>query len=385
MSDQQVPDQGEIARQMRLRPAPPPVTRLSRKALMAIGGVASLALAGALGFALVQQPHRADKPELYRVGGTPPETVQALPVDYATRAGSGSAPLLGPPLPGDLGRPILAARQAGVDVTAPSMGVDPATSSATPSAPDMARQQAARERDSARTSGLFLTDAGRRVSSPPSGVPAGASGSVAGQGGAGTSTTPALGPVPPPYTLQAGTIIPGALITGLRSDLPGAAIGQVTDDVYDSVSGRHLLVPKGSRLLGAYRTDVGFGQSRLALVWTRLILPNGRAINLEDARAIDAQGFSGLEDRTDSRWGERLRTAALTTVLAVGSSAGVSSGEDAVARALTQGVSGGVNAFGQGLVGKSLDVAPRLTVRPGFVFRLIVTHDLALEPYGEIR
>ena len=190
---------------------------------------------------------------------------------------------------------------------------------------------------------------------------------------------------PSPFTLQAGAVIPGALITGLRSDLPGSAIGQVTDDVYDSVTGRHLLIPKGSRLLGAYEANVAFSQSRLALIWSRLILPDGRSIDLENMPATDPQGYSGLEDRTDNRWGERLRTAALTTLLAVGASAGVNSGDDSVARALTQGVSGGVNAFGQGLVEKGLDVAPRLTIRPGFAFRVIVARDLVLESYGDHR
>ena len=157
----------------------------------------------------------------------------------------------------------------------------------------------------------------------------------------------------------------------------------MTDDVYDSVSSRHLLIPKGSRLLGAYEANVAFGQSRLSLIWSRLILPNGRSITLDDMRATDPQGYSGLEDRIDNRWGERLRTAALTTLLAIGASSGVSSGDDAIARALTQGVSGGVNAFGEGLIAKGLDVAPRLTIRPGFAFRVIVSRDLVLEPYGD--
>lgn len=184
-------------------------------------------------------------------------------------------------------------------------------------------------------------------------------------------------------SLQAGTLVSGALVTGLRSDLPGMAIGQITDDVFDSVTGRHLLVPKGSRLIGNYDADVAFGQSRVLLVWSRLILPNGRSIALDEMTATDAQGFSGLQDAVDNRWGERLRTAALTTLLAVGSSAGVSSRDDALARALTQGVSGSVSAFGEGLIEKGLAVPPRLTIRPGFTFRVIVSRDLVLEPYGE--
>lgn len=377
MTDEIPANADDITRQMRLRPNPPPVMRLSRKALIVIGGVSALALAGALGFALIERPAKDAKPELYRTGAPPPETLQSLPQDY-TGSGRPSVPQLGPPLPGDLGRPILAAQNQGVDVAPPPMSGATSALDAALSAADVAQQRAMQERDAARTSTLFLSGAAVSRSSEPIGKPDTALSVEATGSVAGTLSAP-----PSPFTLQAGAVIPGALITGLRSDLPGSAIGQVTDDVYDSVTGRHLLIPKGSRLLGAYEANVAFGQSRLAVIWSRLILPDGRSIDLENLRATDPQGYSGLEDRTDNRWGERLRTAALTTLLAVGASAGVSSGDDAVARALTQGVSGGVNAFGHGLVEKGLGVAPRLTIRPGFAFRVIVARDLVLEPYGD--
>jgi len=382
MSDELAPDKDDIARQMRLRPAPPPVMRLSRKALIAIGGVSALALAAALGFALLAPADKAAKPELYRTGGSPPETLQSLPADYAAPPGDRAIPRLGPPLPGDLGRPILAAQNSGVDVAAPPMGttavaIDPAQNAA-----GAARQRAAQEAEAARLSTLFLGAVHASTAASPSATTSSAAGAVAGAEGSSMSSSGLSAPASD-NTVQAGSILSGALVTGLRSDLPGPAIGQITDDVFDSVTGRTLLIPKGSRLLGAYEADVAFGQSRLSVLWTRLILPNGRSIPLDDLRAADLEGFSGLEDGVDNRWGDRLRKAALTTLLAVGSSAGLSSGEDAIARALTQGVSGGVNSFGQGLVEKSLGVAPRLTVRPGFAFRVIVAQDLILKPYGE--
>ena len=384
MTDELSPDRDDIARQMRLRAPPPPVMRLSRKALITIGGVSALALAAALGFALLDRPGNDAKPELYRTGGSPPETLQSLPADYTTPPGDRAIPRLGPPLPGDLGRPILAAQSQGMEVPTPPIGTAAAATDPAQTAAEAARLRAAQEVETARSSTLFL-GSGRASPTPPtSAAPVGPTGTSV-EAVASVATMGGLSAPASPYTVQAGAILSGALVTGLRSDLPGSAIGQVTDDVYDSVTGRHLLIPKGSRLLGAYAADVGFGQSRLSVVWTRLILPNGRSVQLDDLRATDPQGFSGLEDRVDNRWGERLRTAALTTLLAVGATAGVSSGEDAVARALTQGVSGGVNAFGQGLVEKGLNVAPRLTVRPGFVFRVIVARDLVLEPYGETR
>ena len=373
-------DKADIARQMRLRPAPPPVMRLSRKALIAIGGVSALTLAGALAFALFERPTGEAKPELYRVGGPPPETLQSLPADYAEKPSAASVPQLGPPLPGDLGRPILAAQNAGVDIGAPPIGDSAPASDPRQAAAQAARQRAIQEREAARLSTLFLS--GVQPSPAVSGTASANTPIVQGALPAVTSTGGLSAP-PSPFTLQAGAIITGALITGLRSDLPGSALAQVTNDVYDSVTGSHLLIPKGSRLLGAYEADVAYGQSRLSLIWSRLILPDGRSIVLDNLRATDPQGYAGLEDRVDNRWSERLRTAALTTLLAVGSSAGVSSGDDAIARALTQGVSGGVNAFGQGLVEKGLGVAPRLTIRPGFGFRVIVAKDITFEPYGD--
>lgn len=370
----------QIAEQMRLRSPPPPVMRLSRKALMAGGAIAALVIAGALAFALLDRPSSDAAPELYRVGGTPPETLQALPADYGTRGPDpASVPRLGAPLPGDLGGPILAAQADGVAVVPPAIGQMPAaTTSPAATAREAERQRLAQERDGARSSGLFLSMAPSAERVSGAGASAASGPVMASQAG-----TPGLSAPPSPYTLQAGTLLSGALVTGLRSDLPGMAIGQVTDDAFDSATGRHLLVPKGSRLIGTYDADVAFGQSRVLLVWSRLILPNGRSIALDEMTATDAQGFSGLQDAVDNRWGERLRTAALTTLLAVGSSAGVSSGDDALARALTQGVSGGVSAFGEGLIERGLAVPPRLTIRPGFVFRVIVSRDLVLEPYGE--
>lgn len=376
MTDDQAPVRDDITRQMRLRPTPPPVMRLSRKALIAMGSVSALALAAALGFALLDRPSRAPKPELYRTGGAPPEMLQSLPNDYAAPTRDRSIPRLGPPLPGDLGRPILGAQHAGIDVEAPPIGRTASASDPAETAAEAARQRANQEVEAARLSNLFssyVQASPAPASGPPDTTLSQSASPVVG-GGLSSPTSP--------FTVQAGSILSGALVTGLRSDLPGPAIGQITDNVYDTVTGRSLLIPKGSRLLGAYEADVAFGQSRLSVVWTRLILPDGRSILLDDLLATDPQGFSGLEDAVDNRWGARLRTAALTTLLAVGASAGVSSGDDAVARALTQGVSGGVNAFGQGLVEKGLGVAPRLTVRPGFAFRVIVARDLVLEPYG---
>ena len=126
--------------------------------------------------------------------------------------------------------------------------------------------------------------------------------------------------------LQAGNVIPASLITGIRSDLPGQITAQVTENVYDSPTGRFLLIPQGARLIGIYDSQVAFGQSRVLLVWTRLIMPNGRSIVLERQPGADTAGYAGLEDEVDNHWGALFKAALLSTLLGVGSELGSASG-----------------------------------------------------------
>ena len=137
--------------------------------------------------------------------------------------------------------------------------------------------------------------------------------------------------------MQAGTVIPGALITGIRSDLPGEITAQVTENVYDSPTGRSLLIPQGSRLIGSYDSQVAFGQSRVLLVWTRLIMPSGKSIVLERQPGADTAGYSGLEDEVDNHWGMLFKAAVLSTLLSVGSEAGTNNNENALVQAIAAG------------------------------------------------
>ena len=185
-----------------------------------------------------------------------------------------------------------------------------------------------------------------------------------------------------PYLLQAGAVIPAALITGLRSDLPGQVTAQVTEDVYDSPTGQVLLIPQGARLIGQYDAQIAFGQSRALLVWNRLIMPNGRSIVLERQPGADAEGYAGLEDEVDNHWGMLFKAAILSTVLSVGSEAGMSGNSNgSLAEAIQQGTSQSINQTGQQVVSRSLSIQPTITIRPGFPVRVMVTHDLVLEPY----
>jgi type IV secretion system protein TrbI len=181
--------------------------------------------------------------------------------------------------------------------------------------------------------------------------------------------------------LQAGAVIPASLITGLRSDLPGQVTAQVTEDVYDSPTGKTLLIPQGSRLVGQYDAQIAFGQSRALLVWNRLIMPNGKSIVLERQPGADTEGYAGLEDEVDNHWGMLFKAAILSTILSVGAEAGTSNSENNLAQAIRMGASQSFNQAGEQIVGRSLNIQPTITIRPGFPVRVMVTHDLVLEPY----
>jgi type IV secretion system protein TrbI len=120
----------------------------------------------------------------------------------------------------------------------------------------------------------------------------------------------------------------------------------------------------------------------LLLAWNRLIFPNGRSIVLERQPGTDAEGYAGLQDGVDYHWWELFKAAALSTLLSVGSEAGNSGNESDIARALREGASNSTSQIGQQIVGRQLNIAPTLTIRPGFPVRVIVTHDLVLEPHG---
>jgi type IV secretion system protein VirB10 len=198
-----------------------------------------------------------------------------------------------------------------------------------------------------------------------------------------TVTPDRVTPPASPFILQAGAVISAALITGIRSDLSGQITAQVTENIYDSPSGRILLVPQGTRLIGQYDNNVQFGQRRVLLVWSRLILPNGRSIVLERQPGADTQGYAGLEDGVDYHWWDLAKAAGLSTILAIGAEAGSSGQESDIVRALRRGASDSVNQTGQQIVQRQLNVAPTLTIRPGFPVRVIVTRDLVFSgPYG---
>jgi type IV secretory pathway VirB10-like protein len=328
---------------------------------------------------------RRPTPELYNTGNrTTPDGLANLPRDYTGLPKN--VPQLGPPLLGDLGRPLA---DTGTPVPVGIPGTDPE------------QQRIAQEQEAARTSRLFTTTNFRQTTetAPASAATVPAAASTATNSGdlnsqdhklaflngavdLRTTSTDRVQPAASKYILQAGAVIPAALITGLRSDLPGQVTAQVTENVYDSPTGKFLLIPQGARLVGQYDAQISFGQTRALLVWNRLIMPNGRSILLERQPGADPEGYAGLEDEVDNHWGMLFKAAILSTLLSVGSEAGTSNSENNLAQAIRQGASQSFSQVGEQVVGRSLNIQPTITIRPGFPVRVLVTHDLVLEPYG---
>lgn len=363
----------------------PSVMRLSRKTLAVLGGAAGIAIGGALLWALRPVDPKAAQ-ELYEVA-TPnrSETVTGAPADY------GAVPKLGPPLPGDLGRPIVSAQKAGEPMPAPAMGPPPADPAQ--SAREQARLRAMQEREAAQGSRLFLEGTGdtisgtaaaealssqARAANEPEGAKTGRQAFLAGVPRGGAESGERIVAPSSAAVIQAGTVIPAALITGIRSDLPGQITAQVTQNIYDSPTGRLLLVPQGARLIGEYDSEVAAGQRRVLLAWHRLILPGGRSVRLDRQPGADAAGYAGIEDRVNNHWGRMLRAALVSSLLGVGTEL-AAGGEGDLVRALRSGLQDSTNEAGRRVVERELSVAPTLTVRPGFAFRVIVTRDLVFE------
>jgi type IV secretory pathway VirB10-like protein len=383
---------------MRLRAERPRVTRLSRKVLAGGAAIGSLAICGAVLWALQNNRSRTSAPsELYTTDHhNVADGLSGLPRDYA--GVPRQAPPLGPALPGDLGRPILNAQNA------PSTMVPGV---------DAEQQRIGQENEAARLSKLFASTSIRELALPSvqaasansspvtsnqPGQPAQSSADeTLAQNGQDrklafvnasvdrrTTSPDRIAAPASSYVVQAGNVIPASLITGIRSDLPGQITAQVTENVYDSPTGRFLLVPQGTRLIGVYDSQVSFGQSRVLLVWTRLIMPNGRSIVLERQPGADTAGYAGLEDQVDNHWGELFKAALLSTLLGVGSELGAGSdtgNNGDIVQALRRGVSDSLNQTGQKVVQRNLNIQPTLTIRPGFPVRVIVNRDLVLDPY----
>ena len=387
-----------------LKAAPRRVVRFKRRLLIGIAATACVAVFGVTWLALKGPTMRLGQQaqELYNTERKPtPDGLAALPGNYGQMRID--TPQLGPPLPGDLGRPILERqRQLGI---APGASMDDQAALAE-------RQRLAQQAQKAREAGVFFQIGTR---------PALAATSSAGQG-AGVATAGELPPTADtnrlnldperdqnnqqrkldflnqpveksiynphalqtpasPYQVMAGSIIAASLVTGLNSDLPGLVVAQVTENVYDSVTGRTLLIPQGARLIGTYDSVIAFGQSRALLVWKRIVLPDGSSIQIDNLPATDAAGYAGLEDEVDYHTWQLLKGVVLSTLLGVGTELSLGGEESDLVRALRESTQQNANRAGQRITERNLNIQPTITVRPGWPLRVIVNRDLVLRPY----
>ncbi len=412
MSDQK---SNVVPPELTIRARPRSVRRFSRKAL--IGGSIGLGtiMFAALAVALQSPDYgEANADELYNVTHKPMAAgLELLPKSYAEMK-----PKLGPPLPGDLGAAYMSANLEPEVISPVNLPVKPKRVAAySKPRPVQSRYEPVpiTPRQNPGSSSLFFQISGRGVDTqsnrvadlgsqylplpeypsfnpPPSGfdsspVTADPNGQGAKQAFLGRDSDDIYnshGLVSPrsPYQVMAGNLIPASLVTGLNSDLPGQVIGQVTENVFDSVTGQHLLIPQGSRLMGRYDSVIAFGQSRALVVWTRLILPNGDSIQLDNLPGSDAQGFAGLKDKVDRHTWQLIKGAALSSLLSIGSELASDDG-DRLTRALQNAGQDTANITGQRIIDRNLNVQPTLKIRQGWRFNVIVSRDLILKPYGD--
>lgn len=384
-----------------MRASPVRVARFRRGVVIAVAAVSSTALASAAWFALKPQPSELaverEHPEL--TANVPSDALAGAPKNY------GEVPQLGEPLLGDLGRPILNRRRE-LEMSSEET-IDEAARAAAQEA-EAERQRRAAEERAARTSSVMLplargtpkvatalslagTADGGAVS-PEDGIPASdpvrdpdgqqRKNALVGRSDNGDDINPhRLVQPASPWTLHAGSIISASLITGLNSDLPGLVTAQVTENVYDSVTGRTLLIPQGSRLIGSYDSVVAFGQSRALVVWQRIILPDGASIRIDNVPATDTEGYAGLSDRIDRHTWQLLKGVALSTLLGVGAELGWDRGESDLVRAIRESTQQAGSRAGDELVRRNLDVQPTLRVRPGWPLRVVLHKDLILREW----
>lgn len=410
---------------LELRAKPRPVTRISRKMLYAGSAAALVLISGAVLIAL-DPPDWKDgrQTELIDPRRTQtPEGIEQLPSSYE------GIPKLGPPNTGDLGKP-LTKLERDLNIQTPSLR--PLPSYKPDPEEDFRRAERirlARLAAQANESKLFFTIQARQVGG--TGRPAGSvtrdvnadvkSNRAAAAPETGSAVDPfsilsALNPPPnggtppdptsqqakldflnkgpddniynghshqqpaSPYQLMAGTIIAASLVTGLNSDLPGIVIAQVTEHTYDSVSGQHLLVPQGSRLIGKYDSNVSFGQNRALVVWQRIIRPDGTSIVVDNLPGTDTAGYAGVADTVDYHTWELVKGIGLATLLGVGTELRLGSNENELVQAIRESTQENTNRAGQRIVERTLDIQPSITIRPGWPIRVIVNKDIILPP-----
>jgi type IV secretion system protein VirB10 len=345
----------------------PAVIRLRKSVVQAAGFSAALLVGGSLAWAFVVQPHlRAEAhPTVDDANGArgavrPADIVAKQPASYDRLASDQLPP------PRTLGN------------EAPAAPAKPATAEP-PAAQDGPRNVA----HQALQSGLFFASNGASGGGAAAASPGGAVSATRSDYGAVYNTHQLLAPLSP-YELKAGAVVPATLLTAVDTSRTGPVVASVTENVFDSVSGRYLLVPQGTRLIGRHNGDTSYGDHRAYLTWDRLILPNGKSLILTEEQGVDAQGAVGVRGSVD----RRIVPLAIATLFA-----GAITTLGTIARDDNHHGSGGIIGdvgdataitaaqVGGRLIDRELQVHPSIKLGAGAPVRVLITRDLVLEPY----
>jgi type IV secretory pathway VirB10-like protein len=393
-ADLPVPKENPEALALRSRPRPS--VRFRRGLIVGLAGAVATSLIALSWLALEPPSFRktallpdSDGP----AGKAGTDALANVPGSY------GEVPRLGPPLPGDLGRPILEQQRSLESMQTPPLGGT--AEAGTGQAIEAERERIAAARQAARSSPVLVQlNVGRNEDGATAVQPGAAETAASGEPSPSVAAVPAsqqrkiefarspdgdrdpheLQAAPSAWTLSAGTIIPASLITGLDSDLPGTVLAQVSENVRDSATGRTVLIPQGARLIGRYDSVVAFGQRRALLVWTRIVFPDGASIELDNMPATDSAGYAGIEDRVDSHTWQLLKGIGLSTLLGVSTQLSIGGGGDLV-RAIRESTQQNAAHAGDQITSRNLDVQPTIRVRPGWPVRVLVNKDLVLQPW----
>lgn len=374
----------------------PPVTRWNRKVLLA--GSCGLAALVALGFYL-------------GFGGARPRQNKNVDLQASVDTENPQKPEISARFAQGYGDPGLIAPIPGTAPLPPPEALAPLAAPAAPqgsAAPDPAIAAAREEARAASGSGPFFQSGERPASDiapsvggyigpAPGGSAAETSAEVQPQNGQVAKrqfaasakaqdylSNTLVGPLSP-WEIKAGTLIPAALITAINSDLPGDVVAQVTRPIFDHVTGKTVLIPQGSRLIGQYDAQVAYGQDRALIAWTRIIMPNGSSINLGAMPATDRTGASGLSDRSDRHFSQLARGIALSTLFSIGAAsaqdAGNRSAGGLAVNSTANGVANQAQQVGQRITERDLGRQPTLKIRAGWPVQVLVNKDMVLAPY----
>jgi type IV secretion system protein VirB10 len=187
-----------------------------------------------------------------------------------------------------------------------------------------------------------------------------------------------------PFELKAGSIVSGVLIGGINSDTPGAVLGQISENIYDTATGKYLLIPQGARVLGVYDSHVVYGQHRVLVVWQRIIYPDGSSLNIGGMVGSDPSGYAGFKQKVDNHYSRLIGAALLASVFTAAGKAATENDRDSDGNetVMAESVMQTMANFGATLAEKNMNVAPTLRILPGYRFSIMTTKDIAFaEPY----